>query len=209
MAGRGIIKGYMETFTDDKYIHWSSLLWCFHGCACMSKLNKNYVQVIVYQLYSNKKLFKKISARTSLKSLLPNEEAIHHGPECSHIFLQVCQQWEALVALYPGHLSVARFASVASSLERWSNFFSTQRAGLLTAYSKSGRFSQLKRDKLTAYLPLNCISLWDLEVGGAKKQRCQCSRSLVCWVIKSFCSDPGVSCLLTISRALWQATLSK
>ena len=34
-----------------------------------------------------------------------------------------------------------------------------KRAGLLTAYSKSGRFSQLKRDKLTAYLPLNCISL--------------------------------------------------
>lgn len=174
----------METFADDKYIHWSSLLWCFHGVHIYQNLTKLCILIMFRLLYTNytlvKKLFKKISARTSLKSLLPNEEAIHHGPECSHYVCRVRQQWEALVALYPGHLSVARFASVASSLERWSNFVSTQRAGLLTAYSKIGRFSQPKGDKLTACFPLHCVSLWDLEAWEANKQRGQCSRSLVC-----------------------------
>lgn len=194
-------------FTD---LHCCDAFMGVHVCQNLTKL----CTLIMFRLlYTNYTLIKNC-LKKSQWGLLWNPSSPMKKPFTMALSVptyscRVCQQWEALIALYPGHLSVAKFASVASSLERWSNFFSTQRAGLLTAYSKSGRFSQLKRDKLTAYLPLNCVSLWDMEVWGAKKQRCQCSRSLVCWVIKSFCSDPGVLCLLTISRALWQATLSK
>lgn len=130
-------------FTD---LHCCDAFMGVHVCQNLTKL----CTLIMFRLlYTNYTLIKNC-LKKSQWGLLWNPSSPMKKPFTMALSVptyscRVCQQWEALIALYPGHLSVAKFASVASSLERWSNFFSTQRAGLLTAYSKSGRFSQLER----------------------------------------------------------------